>query len=166
MLSRSRLSLSKNIQSCHLTGQPQMQFPKEGNLGYSHTLGGLMAAHTKTCCGHRIFHITILESSRSHPRQYSILYLIKTLHQSTPTQPAHFWHNPTTATALYQATKQHLNKLYSEKTWKMRWKAKPLICFSPSYVVFCRLCFVVINSVLLNLLCNWKMIICYNNLYK
>ena len=129
MLSRSRLSLSKNIQSCHLTGQPQMQFPKEGNLGYSHTLGGLMAAHTKTCCGHRIFHITILESSRSHPRQYSILYLIKTLHQSTPTQPAHFWHNPTTATALYQATKQHLNKLYSEKTWKMRWKAKPLISF-------------------------------------
>ena len=34
---------------------------------------------------------------------------------------------------LYQATKQHLN---GEKQWKMRRRAKPLICFWLSYVVF------------------------------
>ena len=34
---------------------------------------------------------------------------------------------------LYEATKRHLN---GEKRWKIRWRAKPLICFGLSCVVF------------------------------
>ena len=43
-------------------------------------------------------------------------------------QPANFqgWDN-----LLYPGTKPHL----TVKRWKMRWKAKPLICFWFSYVV-------------------------------
>jgi len=47
-------------------------------------------------------------------------------------QPANFRYNP-----LYEATKRQLNKqINGEKRLKMRWKAKPFICFGLSYVIF------------------------------